>query len=316
MKTKTTSGYIKSLLSLAILGLAFTSCKEEQRFENPDTAVKDYHQTAGTQFIEVANNKIAYRVLGNQKGMPLILVSSLGSSMDDWDPAITNGLARERQVILFDLPGVASSEGVTPDRISTMAREVVAFTRALGYSKADFLGFSMGSFITQQVALTEPALVNKMILTGTGPKGAEGLSDLPKLLAATAGLSPEETFLKFGFTGSNSSIEAGKSAYLRIQKRQTGRDKPLSQQSSAAELGAVLDWARTNPDALKELESLMQPALIVQGEADVAVPVINAIKMSEHLPKAKLEIFRDAGHAAFFQYPEPFVKLAVEFLSE
>jgi pimeloyl-ACP methyl ester carboxylesterase len=316
MKINTTSGYFKSLLLLITVGLAFTSCKDDYPFENPDTATKDFHQTAQTEFVTVGSNKIAYRELGNQKGMPLILISSLGSSMDDWDPAITNGLAKKHHVILFDIQGVASSEGITPDKISEMAKGVVAFTKALGYKKADFLGFSMGSFITQQIALTEPGLVNKMILTGTGPKGAEGLSKLPDLLASTAGLTPEETFLKIGFTTSKSSFAAGKAAYQRIQKRQIGRDKPLSQHSSLAQVSAVLGWAQPNPDAFKELEGLVQPALIVQGEFDVAVPVTNAIKMSEHLPNAELAIFRDAGHAAFFQNPDQSLRIALNFLSE
>jgi pimeloyl-ACP methyl ester carboxylesterase len=316
MKTILTSGYIKSLVLLITLGLSFTSCKDDHPLENPDTNVTDFHQTAQTKFINVDGSQIAYRVLGNEKGLPLILVSSLGSSMDDWDPAITNGLAKKQQVILFDLPGVGSSQGVTPDKISEMAKSVAAFTKALGLAKANFLGFSMGSFITQQIALTQPGLVNRMILTGTGPKGAKGLSDLPKILAATAGLTAEETFLKIGFTSSKSSLAAGQAAYQRIQRRQVDRDKPLSQQSSLAEVTAVLGWAQPDANAFKELEGLSQLALIVQGEFDVAVPVANAVKMSEHLPNAELAVIPDAGHAAFFQSPQQFLTLSFKFLSE
>ncbi|WP_374759471.1 alpha/beta fold hydrolase [Dyadobacter fanqingshengii] len=155
-----------------------------------------------------------------------------------------------------------------------------------------------------------------MIFTGTGPKGAQGLSDLPKILAATAGLTAQETFLKIGFTSSKSSLAAGEAAYQRIQRRQVDRDRPLSQQSRIAEVTAVLGWAQSYANAFKELEGLSQPALIVQGEFDVAVPVSNAVKMSEHLPNAELAIFPNAGHAALFQNPQQFLRLTSKFLSE
>jgi len=314
MKITVTSVYLKHLLLFLTLGLVFTACKENHPLENPDNNSTDFHQTALTKFVNIEGNQIAYRVLGNVKGIPLIFVSSLGSSMDDWDPAITNGLAKKHPVILFDLPGVGLSQGVTPNNIPDMAKAVAALTNALGFTKANFLGFSMGSFITQQIALSQPGLVNKMILTGTGPKDAEGLSDLPKLLAATAGLSAQDTFLKIGFTGSKSSAAAGEASYQRTQRRQIDRDKPLSQQSSLAEVTAVLDWALPNADALIELERVSQPALIVQGEFDVAVPVSNAVNMFKHLPNAKLAVFPDAGHAAFFQDPQHFLSLSSNFL--
>jgi pimeloyl-ACP methyl ester carboxylesterase len=196
-----------------------------------------------------------------------------------------------------------------------MAKGVVAFLKKLGYSKVNLMGFSMGSFISQQIALTEPALVNKMILTGTGPKGAEGLSNLPTLLASAAGLSQEEFLLKFAFTASPNSIKAGKLSYQRIQKRVTNRDAPLRAESITAEVKAVLGWAAPYPDAFKELKNITQPVLIAQGDHDIPVPVINAVQMSQNLPNAQLIVYPDAGHAAVFQYPDKFVQSALDFLS-
>jgi pimeloyl-ACP methyl ester carboxylesterase len=314
---KTRSPFLlKNTFLFSLLVLSLSACKKDHTGPEPVTAPTEFHQTAKTQFIETNGAKIAYRILGNARGMPLILVSSLGSTMDDWDPLVTNGLSQKRPVILFDIQGAGSSAGTTPDNISEMAKGVVAFTKKLGYSKADFLGFSMGSFITQQIALTEPSLVNKMILTGTGQKGAEGLLDLPKHLAASAGLSPQDAFLKFGFTGSPASISAGKAVYNRIQKRVIDRDQPLSQQSSVAELTAVLAWAQPDANALKALESVQQPTLIVQGEQDVLVPAINAKRMAEHLPHGKLVLLPDAAHAAFFQNADLFVEMANKFFTQ
>jgi len=282
----------------------------------PVGRITDYHQKAVTQFIVAGETRFAYRVLGDKPGIPLVMMSPLGSSMDDWDPAITNGLAQKYKVIIFDIQGAGASSGATPDDIPDMGKGAVSFIKALGYSKVNLIGFSMGSFICQQIVLTEPALVNKMILTGTGPKGSQGLPDLPKLLTALAGLTPKDTFLRFFFTPSVSSQRAGLSAYERIQKRQVDRDRPVSSESATAQVKAVLSWAQPNTDALKELQSVTQPVLIAQGQKDIPVPLINAVNMVQSLPNAQLIVYPDAGHAAFFQYPDEFVRSAFKFLEE
>jgi pimeloyl-ACP methyl ester carboxylesterase len=319
MKNRRIIQLMKSAVAVLLLGLSivFVSCKKDNTpVKTPVGGTIDYHQTAETQFVTAGGTKIAYRVLGDKPGIPLVVLSPLGSSMDDWDPAITNGLAQKYKVIIFDIPGVGTSGGTTPDNIPDMAKGAVSFIKALGYNKVNLMGFSMGSFISQQILLTEPTLVNKIILTGTGPKGSQGLSDLPKFLAAAAGLSPEQVFLGSFFTTSAASQSAGKSAYERVQERHVNRDAPLSGESFTAEVKAVLGWAQPNPDALNELQSVTQPVLIVQGEKDVLVPVVNAINMSKNLPNAKLIVYPDAGHAAFFQYHDDFVQKALEFLGK
>jgi len=244
------------------------------------------------------------------------MISSLGSSMDEWDPAVTNGLAQQYKVIIFDIQGVGSSSGKTPDNIPDMAKGVVAFINALGYTKVNLLGFSMGSFISQQIAFTNPALVNKIILTGTGPKGAEGLSNLPNLLKQTAGLTPAQSFLVSHFTSSPASQAAGQLALERISKRTVNRDTPVSGESLTAGLTAVLTWAQPYPDAFKELGSITKPVLIVQGESDLLVPVVNAINMSKNIPGAQLIVYPDGGHGALYQYHDEFVGAVLNFLSK
>lgn len=307
----------KSVFFSAFLALGLVSCNNDEASGNqPAPVAIDYHQTAQTKFVEAGGVKYAYRVLGDQPGTPLVLLASLGSSMDDWDPAITNGLAQKHKVILFDNKGVGNSTGQTPATIAEMASDAVAFIKAMGFTKVDVMGFSMGGFITQQILLTEPALVRKAILTGTGPKGSEGLANLPNIIASTANLTPEETFLTFGFTKSEASLKAGRTSYERIQQRKTDRDQSLSQQAGGAQLTAVLAWAKPYPDALKELKAIQQPVLYVQGKNDVPVPVINAINASQSIPNANLVVYPDAGHAAFFQYADRFVQEANDFLGE
>ncbi len=307
---------MKHLILSALLALGLASCsKDETPSKDQDNVTVDYHQTATTQFVQSGDTKYAYRVLGNKEGTPLVMISPLGGTMDDWDPALTNGLAQKYKVIIFDNQGVASSTGKTPSTIADMAKGAVAFIKAMGYTKVNLMGFSMGAFITQQIVLTEPALVNKIVLTGVGPKGSEGLSSLPDILAGGAGLSPLESYLYFGFTTSTTSRDAGKLSFERTLKRTVNRDSTLSNESSVAQLTAVLAWAQPYPNALKELEAVTQPTLILQGEKDRPVPVINAINISQHIPNARLVVYPDAAHAALFQLPAEFTKEIADFLN-
>jgi pimeloyl-ACP methyl ester carboxylesterase len=305
---------MKSVILIVTLGLGLAFCQKNVESRNSVKDSIDYHQAAVTQFITAGQTKFAYRVLGQQTGIPLVMLASLGSSMDEWDPAVTDGLAQQYKVIIFDNQGVGSSTGVTPDNIPDMATAVVDFVHALGYTKVNLLGFSMGSFISEQILLTNPALVNKVILTGTGPRGAEGLSNLPNLLKQTAGLSPEQTFLVSHFTQSVESQAAGKLSFERIIKRQANRDSAVTNASAYQGLKAVLAWAQPYPDAFTELGKISKPVLIVQGKSDLLVPVVNAYRLANSIPGAKLIIYSDAGHGSLYQYHDQFVQATIDFL--
>jgi len=298
------------LLTIAVLGLSLFACKKTH------SEPADYQETAKTKFLTTNGVSYAYRELGNNTGTPVLMISPLGSNMDDWDPAITNGLAQKYKVILFDLPGEGASSGTTPDNIPAMATSVTAFVHAMGLKKVNLLGFSLGSFISQQIALTEPGIINKIILTGTGPKGAVGLSNLPSLLAAGANLTAEQNFLRFGFTESTASLNAGKAAWLRIQARVQDRDSAVSPASATAQVTAVLGWAQPYANAADELKTITQPVLIVQGKEDVPVPVGNAEFMAQNIPNAQLIVYPDAAHAALFQNPAEFVQSVVTFIEQ
>jgi pimeloyl-ACP methyl ester carboxylesterase len=298
------------LLTIAVLGLSLFGCKKTH------SEPTDNHESAKTKYLITNGVSYAYRELGNNAGTPVLMISPLGSNMDDWDPTITNGLSQKYKVILFDLPGEGASSGITPDNIPAMATSVTNFVHAMGLKKVNLLGFSLGSFISQQIALTEPEIINKIILTGTGPKGAVGLSNLTALLAAGANLTAEENFLRFGFTQSTTSLAAGKAAWLRIQQRVQDRDSAVSQASATAQVVAVLGWAQPYANAAEELKTIKQPVLIVQGKEDVPVPVGNAEFMAENIPNAKLIVYPDAAHAALFQNPTEFVQSVITFIEQ
>ncbi|HEY4336865.1 MAG TPA: alpha/beta hydrolase [Puia sp.] len=269
---------------------------------------------AETKSIAVDDAKFVYRIYGDKGGTPLVLLSALGFSMDAWDPAVINGLAKYSKVIVFDNKGVGGSTGTTPTTIAAMAHDAVAFIKAMGYSKVDLLGFSMGGFIAQEIVETEPSLVNKLILVGTGPQGSEGLDQIGQKLTAAQQLSPEEQFLGGFFSPSEHSRALGKESLARISARKESVDLPLSRASLGAEVTAVLGWAQPNEAAFDRAKAFTNPVLIVGGQYDFFIAVTSELRLYQTLPNARLVFLPDAGHASFFQYPSLFVQEASNFL--
>ena len=134
------------------------------------------HETAPTQFVEADVIRYAYRRFGRAGTVPLLFLGYFNSNMDGWDPAVTNSLAADHEVILFDNAGVGASGGETPYTVTLMTPLCLAFCRALGLKAIHVVGFSLGGMIAQQLALDHPDLVQRLILLGTAPRGGEGLT--------------------------------------------------------------------------------------------------------------------------------------------
>ena len=139
------------------------------------------HQTAPTQFVEANGIRFAYRRFGKAGGVPIVFNQHYTGTMDYWDPAVTDGMARDREVILFNNAGVSSSSGEVPTTFEQMGANAVAFSRALGLNKVNVLGFSIGGMVAQEIALQAPDLVRKLILVGTGPRGGQGMESLTQV---------------------------------------------------------------------------------------------------------------------------------------
>lgn len=131
---------------------------------------------AANQSILVGGTAFAYRDLGPKTAVPLILLNHWGAVLDDFDPQIVDGLARTRRVIAIDYRGVGGSGGTAPLTVAQMADDVISLIGALEFSSVDLLGFSLGGFVAQDIALKDPALVRRLILTGTGPAGGVGIA--------------------------------------------------------------------------------------------------------------------------------------------
>src|SRR6266545_2873478 len=138
-------------------------------------------ESAPTKFQKVGDIRFTYREVGVASGVPVIFLNHLAAVLDNWDPRVVDGIAAKRRVIVFDNRGIGASGGTTPDTIESMARDAIAFIRALGFKQVDLLGFSLGGMISQVIVELEPQLVRKMILAGTGPAGGVGIDKVTQV---------------------------------------------------------------------------------------------------------------------------------------
>jgi pimeloyl-ACP methyl ester carboxylesterase len=271
------------------------------------------HETALTQFVESGGIRFAYRRFGRRGGAPLLLLNYFAANLDKWDPRVTNGFAAERDVILFDYPGIGSSSGETPSTVAALTKACVEFCRALDLTRFDVLGFSLGGMIAQQLAADHPEMVRRIILSGTGPRGGEAMvfDDL-----SADELDDEAALIMNAFfTQSEPSKAAGRAFIERTKRRVENRDASVSKQAALAESAAIREWGVIpKTDRFAMLGQINQPTLIVHGSKDVVIAPINAFLLAEHLPNAQLIMYPDASHAAYSQHAENFLENARLFL--
>jgi len=275
------------------------------------------HQTAPTQFVEAAGIRFAYRRFGAKTDIPLLFFMHFTGTMDHWDPALTDGFAHDREVILFNNAGISSSSGEVPTSIEEMAQHAAAFTDALGIEKLDALGFSMGGLIAQQFSIGRPNLVRKLILLGTGPRSGEGMASLTPEAQEIFGAKydpADELWLRVFFTPSKQSQAAGRK-YLERQRARNGNRDPLPNAKVApAQVAALQKWGAPAKDPYAYLKKITQPTLVVNGSNDVIVYTVNSFILQQNLPNAQLILYPDSNHGAQYQYPELFVAHATQFL--
>lgn len=281
----------------------------------PNAAIeKPTWKDVPTRSIDVGGVKFAYRQLGADTGVPLIFLHHLTAVLDDWDPRVIDGVAAKRRVVTFDNRGIGASGGSVPHSVEEMARDAVAFIRAMGFDQVDLLGFSLGGGVAQVIALEEPALVRKAILAGTGPAGGGGIENVTKVAVRAyvkGALTWKDPKHYLFFPRTQAGKQAAAAYMSRLKERTKDRDKRISPLAIRAQLKAIRAFGTRKPH---DLSAIRQPVLVANGDDDLMVASSLSADMARRIPNAELRIYPDAGHGGVFQYHQQFVAEVLEFL--
>jgi pimeloyl-ACP methyl ester carboxylesterase len=276
-------------------------------------------ETAPTQFQDIGDVRLAFRRFGKEGAPPVVCLQHFAGTMNNFDPIHTNRLAQDRPVVLVDYRGVGRSGGQTPDSMSGLACDIIAFIRTLGAQQVDVFGFSIGGMVAQQVALDAPHLVRRLVLVGTGPAEGEGIGqftpEVVEIVSRPGGTEVERSALETFFSPTETSQAAGKAWLARIAERKSDREPPASAQVATAQLAALAKWGKVSGDRYASLKKLPHRTLVWNGRNDAMVPTVNSFILQQRLPDARLMLFPDSGHGSHFQFPEEFAEVAAEFLA-
>lgn len=275
--------------------------------------------TAPTQFLQARSGKYAYRRFGSGSKLPLLCLQHFTGTLDNWDPAVTDPLAQDREVILFESAGVGRSSGTVPETIAGMAAHALAFLDGLGLKTCDVLGFSLGGMVTQQMALERPSIFRRVILVGTAPRGGEDIMHLDKPGIArhlqNPALKGYAVLQKIFFAPTDSSQAAGAAFLERLMQRSQDREPVSGPAVAQAQMAAFREWEQVAGARFSDLEKVRHPTLVVNGVFDEMIPVVNSYWLSAHLPNAVLLTYPDSGHGSLFQFHDSFVRQAGAFLA-
>ena len=278
--------------------------------------VSDSYSTLPNQVVAaVSGVDFAYRDAGEGQ-VPLVLLQHFRGNLDNWDPALIDALASGRRVITFDNVGVGGSTGITPNGIRQMAHDAVSFIDAMGLGQVDLLGFSIGSFVAQEISLVRPALIRRLVLASSAPKGAAGMHGWAAEVIGAIGTpqtSPDK-YLEVFFAPSPTSQQAGKEALQRMYSRTEGRDAATTWATRQAQYDAVCSWGVPNHSLLQRVAAIDVPAFVANGDSDPMILPHYSYLLAGLIPQAELKIYSDAAHGFLFQHHQEFAGDVDEFL--
>jgi pimeloyl-ACP methyl ester carboxylesterase len=267
-----------------------------------------------------ADNAIeyAYRDLGDGE-VPLVLLQHFRGNLDNWDPELVDALGADRRVVAFDNVGVGATTGTTPSTIEAMAHDAIAFLEAMEFQRVDLLGFSIGSFVAQEIALIRPDLLRRVVLASSAPQGAAGMHGwAPEVIGAVG--APETTpqgYISVFFAPTDTSREAGQQAAGRIfGARTTDRDEPTTWETRQAQYDAVCAWGVPNHSLLERVSAIELPVLVANGDSDPMILPRYSYLLAGLLPDARITIYPDSAHGFLFQHHGRFAADVHSFLRE
>jgi pimeloyl-ACP methyl ester carboxylesterase len=284
-----------------------------------DTDTSTTYADASTQRVKAENEiEYAYRDLG-QGDVPLILLQHFRGNLENWDPALVDDLAAKRRVVTFNNVGVASTSGTTPDTVEAMAHGAIDFVEAMNFDRVDLLGFSLGSFVAQEIALIRPDLLRRVVLASSAPQGAAGMHGWAAEVIGAVGkpeTTAEEYFSVF-FAPTDTSRGAGQEAAGRIFGARTNdRDEPTTWQTRQAQYDAVCAWGIPNHSMLERVSAIKLPVFVANGDSDPMILPRYSYLLAGLLPNARLTIYADSAHGFLFQHHSQFATDVNAFLEE
>jgi pimeloyl-ACP methyl ester carboxylesterase len=275
-------------------------------------------EVASTQRVTAGNAiEYAYRDFGEGE-VPLVLLQHFRGNLDNWDPALIDALDATRRVVTFDNVGVGASTGSTPNTIEAMAHDAIAFLEAMKFQRIDLLGFSIGSFVAQEIALIRPDLLRRVVLASSAPQGAAGMHGwAPEVIGAVG--QPETSpqgYVQVFFAPTATSLEAGRQAAGRIFGRTSDRDEPTTWQTRQAQYDAVCTWGIPNHSLLQRVAAIELPVFVANGDSDPMILPRYSHLLAGLLPDARVKIYPDSAHGFLFQHHEEFAADVHAFLEE
>jgi pimeloyl-ACP methyl ester carboxylesterase len=278
------------------------------------------YTNASTQRVVTADGatEYAYRDLGDGD-VPLVLLQHFRGNLDNWDPALVDALAADRRVVTFDNVGVGATTGRTPNTVEAMAHGAIAFLEAMDLRRVDLLGFSLGSFVAQEIALIRPDLLRRVVLASSAPQGAAGMHGWAPEVIEAVGV-PEVTpqgYLSVFFAPTDTSGEAGQQAAGRIfGAREADRDEPTTWQTREAQYDAVCAWGIPNDSLLQRVAAIDLPVFVANGDSDPMILARYSYLLAGLLPDARIKIYPDSAHGFLFQHHSEFAADVNAFLAE
>jgi pimeloyl-ACP methyl ester carboxylesterase len=259
--------------------------------------------------VRVGDIDVAYKTFGN--GDPIILINGLSAAMDIWDPTLLETLASDHTVIIFSNRGIGNTTSGNGQNFSMalFANDTAGLLDALNVSKADVLGYSMGGIVAQELALTHPDKVGKLILFATSCGGVESAPPSQEVQNALANqtATAEERFSQLVPLALPEKWRNENPDYL--ENLPISSEKVLNE-SVEKQTEAFNTW----PGTCDRLKSITQHTLVIAGTLDVFAPPVNSLIITERIPGAWLVQFKEGGHGLIFQYPEQFSNIVKTFL--